>query len=278
MQVRLQETDEVPGSTIQGANIFYANNAIDLKGLPANSPLVDRSQQHSEPTTLSPRPRTWATCWPPTAARSASAATSTNTTVAWYKFSVDLQGVSIDVSGIGSLWPTVFDVDYADGLSRPALTLWVFDSTGKLILTSSSTKWATDASWKPDPCRHGQPTVTSDASNVADDQANGNSANLSAGSYGLLDPFIGSVFLPEQGKTYYVAVTTPGQTADALNNPLLRREPMESVNRVVEDHITTTTTRAIRCRVAQRGSTIRPSHGADHQSGPSRQPRSPWAT
>ena len=34
-----------------------------------------------------------------------------------------------------------------------------------------------------------------------------------------------------------MAVTSPGETADALSDPLLRREPMESVNRVVEDHI-----------------------------------------
>ena len=52
--------------------------------------------------------------------------------VNWYKFTVTLQGIEriAGVAGTGSQWPTIFDVDYADGLSRPALTLWVFDSHG----------------------------------------------------------------------------------------------------------------------------------------------------
>ena len=142
------------------------------------------------------------------------------TDVNWYKFSVGpgLGGIQriANVSGTGSMWPTIFDVDYADGMSRPDLTLWVFDDQGRLILTSTDSKIADDLT--------GAATGT-DAS------------DLSAGSFGLLDPFIGPAFLPESGRTYYVAVSCPGAVADAFNQALLRREPMESVDRVVEDHL-----------------------------------------
>ena len=233
LQVRLQETDETAGSEIVGANIFYATDAINLEGLPENSPLITQTSSNGANGTEGAAQSLGNLL--ATNSGTIDVSGNANNNVAWYSFSVNLQDV-VDVTG-GTDWPTVFDVDYADGLSRPALTLWVFNSSGTLILTSSTTKWATNASGAL-LLTNGQAKVVGAGSNIADDQNNGNSTDLAAGSYGVLDPYIGTAFLPEAGQTYYVAVSTPGWTADALSNPLLREEPMESTDRIVQDNIT----------------------------------------
>ena len=40
LQLRLRETDEVPGSTVQYADIRYATNGIEVFGQPTHSPLT----------------------------------------------------------------------------------------------------------------------------------------------------------------------------------------------------------------------------------------------
>ena len=138
----------------------------------------------------------------------------------------------------------MIDLDYGDGF-RGDLSLWVFDSTGKLIFAGRDSNVASD-----------QPGVGQGSD--ADD--------LSRGSFGKLDPMIGSVQLPagnptgtfggESGGTatppdpaqqrrYYVAVSSNEQLPSQLNatfnnaasNTLVRMEPISSVKRVVEDHI-----------------------------------------
>ena len=57
--------------------------------------------------------------------------------VDWYRLSLDHQAIQ-SIPGInnsGSVWATIFDVDYADGMARPDLTLWVFDSAGRRVRT-----------------------------------------------------------------------------------------------------------------------------------------------
>ena len=57
------------------------------------------------------------------------------------------------------------------------------------------------------------------------------------------DPYLGAIQLNEAvGETYYVAVTGKGVTADALSQDLTRQEPIDSINRIVEDHIDSATT------------------------------------
>ncbi len=222
LQVRLRQTDEVPGSTIHGASIYYATNAIEMLGFPVHSPIVNEAQSvelnGGSNNTFDTAQDLGNLLGVDRGTLNVGGYIQNATDVNWYKFSVDLGGIQriANVSGTGSMWPTIFDVDYADGMSRPDLTLWVFDDQGRLILTSTDSKIADDLT--------GAATGT-DAS------------DLSAGSFGLLDPFIGPAFLPESGRTYYVAVSCPGAVADAFNQALLRREPMESVDRVVEDHI-----------------------------------------
>jgi hypothetical protein len=218
LQVRLQEADEVAGSVVHGANILYATNGIELLGLPTSSPILVESadvELNGGSNDSSGSAQDLGNLLGNNLGTlGVSGYIANSNDVDWYKFSVDLVGVQriANVSGTGSLWPTIFDIDYADGMTRPNLTLWVFDDAGKLILTSTN-------------------------SNIADDQANHDATDLSGGSFGALDPYIGPAFLPESGHTYYVAVTTTAVAASAFDQALLRREPIESVDRIVEDHI-----------------------------------------
>ena len=77
LQIRLQETEEIPGSTIQYADVSYATNGIDIRGMPSQSPLLTdtastetAAQAPPRPPAVSPPPRTSATSWPRARARS----------------------------------------------------------------------------------------------------------------------------------------------------------------------------------------------------------------
>src|SRR5690606_18169390 len=84
-------------------------------------------------------------------------------------------------------------------------------------------------------------------SNIADDQPTGLSGadnhDLTRGSAGNRDPFIGVAELPEG--EYYVAISNQSQIPVQLDqcgsanstNPLLRLEPIDSVRRIAEDRI-----------------------------------------
>ncbi len=157
---------------------------------------------------------------------------ATATDVDWYTFTLDYDFIQAigGVNGGGKTWSTIFDIDYADGLSRPDTTISVFDATGNLVLVSRD-------------------------SNIDDDQpGDGQGADtddLSRGSFGTLDSFIGSVQMPAgvvpAGSTahYYVAISSDAQLASAMNatfisgstNTLVRLEPVNSVKRIAEDHI-----------------------------------------
>src|SRR5690606_34456274 len=84
-------------------------------------------------------------------------------------------------------------------------------------------------------------------SNIADDQPTGlsgaDNSDLSRGSAGALDPYIGVAELLEG--EYYVAVANQSQIPTQLDqfavanaaNPLLRLEPIDSIRRIAEDRI-----------------------------------------
>ena len=158
----------------------------------------------------------------------------------WYKFNLtyaDIQSIQ-DGTDADQSWSTIFDIDYAGGVSRPDLTLSVFDSLGNLIYVSRNSN-VIGRSTHP----HGQ-----------------RRSNLSTGSSSPLDPFLGSVQLPVgTSKTYYVAISSDAalpadldqtflpaaNSPEALANPsiptatnlLERLQPIDSVTRIVEDHI-----------------------------------------
>ena len=226
LQIRLDEMQEVPGSTIQYADIRFATNGIEVFGQPGHSPLlgesaeVEQGNQNSNDT-VGQAQQIGNLLQVDQNAISVSGYLEGRTDVDWYAMSVDLGGVQSipGISNLGSVWATVFDIDYADQMARPDLNLWVFDSNRNLVLAGG-------------------------ASSVADDQAEpipgATIEDLSRGSVGGRDPFIGTALLAEgDGSVYYIAVTSTLATPeelDPLTNPLTRREPLNSVNRIASEH------------------------------------------
>src|SRR5690606_33947313 len=118
--------------------------------------------------------------------------------------------------------PVVIDLDYADGMGRANTRLAIYDSTGRLIFVSRDSNLGEDQS---------DPTT----SHKLED--------LDRGSQGRHDPAIGPIMLPVG--TYYLAVYNElriprvlNQTLQAAaNNPLVRLEPLDSINRIAEEHL-----------------------------------------
>ncbi len=233
LQIRLRQVDEKPGSTIRGADIRFATTGIEVIGLPAHSPLISESAESANNNeNLGAAQPLGNLLTTNRNVLSVGGNLSASTDVDWYSFSLDydlIQAIA-GTSATGNTWSTIFDIDYADGIARPDTVLSVFDAAGNLILVSRD-------------------------SNIADDQPGAGQGldtdDLSRGSFGTLDPFIGSVQMPTGSvalnppTTYYVAVSSNSQLplalnatfAAAANNPFVRLEPVNSVRRVAEDHI-----------------------------------------
>jgi hypothetical protein len=231
LQIRLQETKQYAGSTVQYADIRYATNGITVQGLPVDSPLVGDAGQTPtagvDPGTAQDLGNLLSTNQ---GAINVAGNVAAPTQVTWYKFEANynlLQAIAGLNAGNKSV-AAMFDVNYADGLSRPDTTISVFDSNGMLIYEGRG-------------------------SNVPDDQASnspGAASNLSFGSYGKLDPYVGAVQLPAGAGsgnplTYFVAISSSAMLPTALDasfnagsaNTLVRLEPIDSVSRIAEDHI-----------------------------------------
>ncbi len=237
LSIRLAESDETAGSYLNLADIRYATTGVSVIGQPFNSPLlgdavefIDQAGSDNNDTLATAQQLgPYGTQGDPNSNDSLSiaGAISSATDIDWFQFSI---ADSASESSLRNYVSTVFDLDYADGLGRGDFSLWVFDQNGQLILTGLD-------------------------SNVADDQpGNPNSSDftsLSRGSTGTADPFIGAVELSAQGdatsnsQTYYVAISGLNNmpsvldqfTTAAATNPLVRLEPIESLIRIAEDHV-----------------------------------------
>ncbi|MDX1924959.1 MAG: DVUA0089 family protein [Pirellulaceae bacterium] len=125
--------------------------------------------------------------------------------------------------------PVNFDIDYADGLNRADTSLAVFQVTG----TVGNETY--------------QLVLYGEDSNIADDQRRPLSLtdleDMSRGSVGTKDPFIGNAALPSG--TYSVAVVPANRIPTALNNALTRREPLNSIIRVADEGFETTVSTAV---------------------------------
>lgn len=222
MQVRLDNVDEFPGSTIRNADIRFADTGISAAGQPIHSPL---SGENAEDTTnnndsIAGSQNIGNVLESDRAAVSIAGRLSAAGDVDVYEFELSYEDVQPGTNT--GLVPVVFDVDYADGLARPNTILSVFDANGDLVAS------------------------TRDA-NISGDLPRANFGNdltdLSRGSAGGLDPFLGPISL-DVG-TYYLAVTSDSQlpidyqqfvTANPAN-PLARLEPNIAITRIVDEHI-----------------------------------------
>jgi hypothetical protein len=250
LQVRLQQVDEIPGSTVRYADIRYATNGIETHGLPAHNPLVSESGETTGDNNSIPGAQNLGPFLQTdrnTLSVSGNLASATD--VDYYTFTVDYSQVQVISGGSdgGKFFPAMFDIDYADGLTRADTSIAVYNGSGQLIYIGRS-------------------------SDIADDQPRPGQGNdltdLTAGSLSTRDPSIGTVNLPagvagisEAGginsnpppaglTTYYVAVFSNGMLPTALSavfnsaaspeNQRVRLEPVDSIRRVVEDHVGTT--------------------------------------
>ena len=235
LRVRLQQRDQKPGSTVRYADIRYPDIGIDVQGLPRNSQLAGETGEAPETgsfnnNALSAAQQLGNLLQQSQNTISVGGALSSSTDVDWYTFTLDYDSIQAigGFSNATKTWATVLDIDYADGI-RGDLVMSVFDSTGKLIYVSR------DSNVDADRPGTGQ-------GNDFDD--------LSRGSLGTKDPFLGTVHLPAgltagSSVRYYVAISSNGLLPNALNgtftsgalNTQVRLEPVNSVQRVVEDHI-----------------------------------------
>ncbi|RLS43190.1 MAG: hypothetical protein DWH83_05235, partial [Planctomycetota bacterium] len=236
LRVRLRQRDEKPGSVVRYADIRFPTVGIDVLGLPRNSLLTGETGETSQTNDLLANAQYVGNLLESDRNTISVAGELASTTdVDWYQFALNYE--QIQGSSPPPAWSTVFDIDYSDGF-RGDLTLAVFDAAGTLLYVGRD-------------------------SNVADDQPGTNQGNdfddLSRGTLGKLDPFLGTVQLPTGNPTgtratpadpasqlkYYVAVMSNGQLPSQLNatftaganNVLVRLEPVTSIKRVVEDHI-----------------------------------------
>jgi hypothetical protein len=248
LRLRLRQIDEKPGSTVRYADIRFPTVGVDVQGLPQRSPLTGTTGENTQSNeTFANAQYVGNLLGSDLNTISVAGSLSSATDIDWYVLDLNYEQIQA-IGGVNNglkTWSTVFDIDYADGF-RGDLTLSVFDASGRLIYVGRD-------------------------SNVADDQPGAGQTNfedVSRGSAGKLDPFIGPVHLPtglpgsgvgEGGVTppadpnavpnastrYYVAVSSNERLPASLDmtfksaatNTLVRLEPVNSVKRVVEDRI-----------------------------------------
>ncbi|HYW77925.1 MAG TPA: FG-GAP-like repeat-containing protein, partial [Thermoguttaceae bacterium] len=221
LQVRMRQEQEFAGSTIRLGSIHYATNGIELLGLPTHSPLTtDFAELATDNDTFNSAQYVGNLLDSDRNSILVGGSLETAGDVDWYRFALDLTKIQ-SIAGVndsGGTFPVMFDIDYADGMERPDTYIWVFNAAGQLILSSRDSNIADD---RPRP---------GDGTGLDD---------LSRGTVGAFDPFIGNVQMPEgNGVEYFVAVTAEDKMPEALfSQPLLRREPITSVLRIADDHI-----------------------------------------
>ncbi|MCA9125525.1 MAG: tandem-95 repeat protein [Planctomycetales bacterium] len=245
VQVRMREQQEWAGSSINFADIRYATNGVHLKGLPGESPLIgeameDESVRNGEfyadndvatgggiaqgffsanvGEQIGNRPQYVGNLLSTAkGAISVAGELSSNRDVDFYMLEIDQEDIVGSVAG--GYASVVFDMDYADGLNRPDTSINIFreefsqfGNQYRLIFSS-------------------------DSSNIADDQGRPLSITdveeLSRGSVGTNDPYIGPVALPEGN--YLVGISSAGyQPRTKIISPS-NVKPLNSIKRIVDE-------------------------------------------
>ena len=237
VQVRLREAQEFAGSVINYADIRYATNGVHLKGLPTSSPLIGEAGEDEgsllatsftkfEPNNgtaiggpvLGNRPQYIGNILDTAnGAISVAGSLSELRDVDFYRLDIDESDV---VSGnYSGFVPVVIDMDYADGLDRPDTSINVFVE---------------------EPSQYGiqyRLIYSGDSSNIADDLskplADKDLSDLSRGSVGTKDAYIGPIALPP-GR-YVIGVSSGAyQPRAKILNPFTV-EPISSVRRIVDE-------------------------------------------
>ena len=232
LQIRLGETDLVPGSLISYGDLRFATNAIDLAGAPRHSPLVGEfAEQEVRDTNrdgivdfqgngvFANAQELGNLLSTDRSTLSVAGTLVSPTGVDWYTFTIDYQ---LLLTPLAEYFSTIFDIDYADGIGRADTSMYLFNANGNLISSGLN-------------------------SNILDDRAGplkgADITDLSRGSAGTLDAYIGSVELP--AGRYFLAITNKSREPGALAafndanaaNPLVRLQPTDGSRLIVEDHV-----------------------------------------
>ena len=246
VQVRAREAQENPGSSVQYADIRYATNGIQLKGLPKHSPLLGEFQEDESSVggtasnndvtgtnvnnggTLISRDQYLGNLLSTDRATiSVGGNLASAGDLDFYRFQVGYNNLLVNNPALTA--PVVFDIDYADGLNRADTSLSVFRVSG----------FAGNETY--------QLVLYTEDSNIADDQRRPLSLtdleDFSRGSVGTKDPFIGTAALASG--TYSVAVSSASRIPSVLNDPSTRREPVNSVIRVADEGFESTVSNAV---------------------------------
>jgi len=220
LQVRLREVDEIGGSTVRYATIAYATNGLEVRGQPSHSPLSGESGESASANDSTATAQGVGNLLNSDRGTISVAGSLdvTGADVDFYEFNINY----LDPDAVG-LFDTIFDVDYANGLGdRPDVSIHVYDGEGRLILTARDGNIAED---RP---------ATPGSADIDD---------LSRGTVGATDPFLGVISLPTG--TYQVAISSDRRMPSDLDqfveaiatNPYVRLEPIETIRRIAEDHI-----------------------------------------
>ncbi len=204
VQVRLQDDQEFAGSIVSYADIRYATNGVHTTGLPSRSPLTGEAHVNMFDGVDDGITDVGNLQYTDLGAISVAGQLSGGSNM--IRFS--LGDTDMLSSSFQTRYPVVIDVDYADGLNRPDTSAYLFGNNGIYIGTSS---------------------------NVVDDQANpvaplagSEFADLTRGSFGSRDPFIGTVELPRG--SYDLAIAGAGAAPVALaRNTVLFDDSFENL-------------------------------------------------
>ena len=189
VQVRMREAQEFPGSTVQFANIRYATNGVHTTGLPYHSPLTGEANTGMYDGT--PADGITQVGSLHLTDRGAISVAGLLTAAAPNIIQFTLGDSNLGTPGFGTLYPIAIDVDYADGLNRPDSTAYLFSNQGLYVGSDS---------------------------NIVDDRSGplrgSDLADLSRGSVGTRDPYIGTLSLPRG--TYDLGITSGGSLPTAI--------------------------------------------------------------
>ncbi len=223
LQIRLGETQEIPGSAFSFADVRFASNGLTLSGVPRHSPLVGENAEVSVNNNVFANAQELGNLLQTDRRTiSVSGDLTTASDIDWFTFTIDYQSL---LSPLAKYLSTIFDIDYADGIGRADMSMYLFDAAGRLIQFGED-------------------------SNILDDRATSargaDNTDLGRGSTGTLDPFIGAVELP--AARYFLAVTSRNQVPTVLANRLnttgvsdaaIRVQPINSNQNIVEDRVGT---------------------------------------
>ena len=227
LQLRLQQQQEVSGSTVRFADIRFATIGVEALGQPLHSPLLGEFGE-ANPNETDSGPGSAINVGNILSNDRGAASIAGNLASAndidWFSFSVLRDSIQSVSATSGPHQSLTFDIDYADGFGRANTQLWIFQRAADGTLTL---------------------VATADNSNIQDDQPvptqGGVVSDLTRGSKGTRDAYIGPIELPVGNYTVAVSNASLSHIAmEQFNNSTtsqnaVRFEPLDSVQRLTED-------------------------------------------